>query len=161
MLEPTTALDAATPAERDADPEPLCRCQDCAWTGPQQGLANPFAWIDGLAERVSPNEIVPAGECPECGAVAHLSMTVEDRVSLLSQLVAQGLTLGEVAQCMGVERDATEAAAKAVKQFADDDVQFDDRVFLSEADDGCWVSCWVWVAMGPSTTPEDTAAAVR
>ena len=161
MLDTTADLAGETPTADDARADPLCRCQNCEWTGPQTDLANPFAWMADLDQRVSANEITPAGECPECGAFAHRDMTAGERHNLLRQLVAAGLTLGDVAQCLGVERDADDAAVKAVKQFADDDIQFDDRVFLSEADDGCWVSCWAWVAIGPSTTPDDTAAAVR
>lgn len=122
-------------------------------------IANPLAWMPDLNQRMSANEITPAGECPECGAVAHLDMTTEYRINLLRQLVAEGLTLGEVVQCMGVDREATEAAVNAVKQYADDDLVFDDRVFLSEADDGCWVSCWAWVAISTGSKNEDTAPA--
>lgn len=138
-----------------------CRCSNCSWQGRESALSLPLGWIADAGERIEPNEIAPAGECRNCGALAHREMTTGDRASLLRQLVAAGLTLGDVVRCMGIERDANETALQAARQFANDDLEFDDHVFLSAADGGCWVSCWVWVALGPSTTPEDAAAAVR
>ena len=43
-------------------------CDGCAWTG----VAEQLRPIDRLAERIHPGEVVPAGECPKCGALAHL-----------------------------------------------------------------------------------------
>lgn len=43
-------------------------CADCDWTGNEEEC-NP---IQHISERVGAGEIMPAGECPECGAVAHL-----------------------------------------------------------------------------------------
>jgi DNA-binding transcriptional regulator YiaG len=51
-----------------ANPEAPCSCQDCDWTGPASALQ----LVASIEERISAEEIVPAGECPECGALAHL-----------------------------------------------------------------------------------------
>lgn len=64
MPEPVTML---------GDAAAMCRCQNCRWTGNTFQL-NP---IHRYADRVHPGEIAPAGECPECGALAHL-ITAED-----------------------------------------------------------------------------------
>ena len=58
---------AYVPAETG---EPVCRCQNCNWTG-VIGLVNPIEDFF-VFERVAPGEICPAGDCPECGAVAHI-----------------------------------------------------------------------------------------
>jgi len=43
-------------------------CDNCAWTGKTLDVQP----IHDLEERIAPGEVVPAGECPECGALAHL-----------------------------------------------------------------------------------------
>lgn len=45
------------------------KCGDCQWTGKGEDLAVMLEF-EG---RVSAGEIVPAGECPKCGALAHLA----------------------------------------------------------------------------------------
>jgi hypothetical protein len=44
-------------------------CEDCDW----QGEACELEGISDFSERVAPGEICPAGECPECGALAHVA----------------------------------------------------------------------------------------
>ena len=48
--------------------EPV-ECQNCDWTG----FASDLLSICDAEERIFPGEIVPAGECPDCGALAHLN----------------------------------------------------------------------------------------
>lgn len=48
-------------------------CQNCEWTGEADELLD----IADFGQRVSPGEPCPAGECPECGALAHLVETWE------------------------------------------------------------------------------------
>ena len=43
------------------------QCQNCDWVG-SDGETND---IEDFSLRVSPGEIVPVGECPDCGAVCH------------------------------------------------------------------------------------------
>jgi hypothetical protein len=43
-------------------------CDDCNW----KGQACELEAISDFSERVSPGEICPAGECPQCGALAHV-----------------------------------------------------------------------------------------
>lgn len=52
----------------DSD-ERAVRCQNCRW----KGKANETAPINHLEMRIAPGEIVPVGECPTCGALAHLA----------------------------------------------------------------------------------------
>lgn len=51
-----------------ANPDAPCSCQDCDWQGPASALL----MVASVEERITAGEIVPAGECPECGALAHL-----------------------------------------------------------------------------------------
>ena len=44
-------------------------CQNCDW----RGLVSECDEISDIAERVAPGETMPAGECPECGALASLA----------------------------------------------------------------------------------------
>lgn len=42
-------------------------CGNCEWLGGDDALND----ITDLSERVAPGEPMPAGECPECGALAY------------------------------------------------------------------------------------------
>lgn len=44
-----------------------CRCNDCDAVTPAGGLD----MITDIQERISPGCIVPAGQCPSCGALAY------------------------------------------------------------------------------------------
>jgi hypothetical protein len=46
----------------------ICYCQDCGWKGKQE-QTEPIAHI---FERVAPGEPMPAGQCPECGALCQI-----------------------------------------------------------------------------------------
>lgn len=42
-------------------------CDNCDWEGDDDDLAQ----IDDIFERVEPGEIMPAGQCPNCGSLCH------------------------------------------------------------------------------------------
>lgn len=44
-------------------------CQDCDMTYSDTAK---LGWIKNLNERVAPGETMPAGECPECGALVSI-----------------------------------------------------------------------------------------
>ena len=49
------------------------KCNNCESVFFQEEeLAHVYPDIPGLAERIAPGETVPAGECPNCGALVHL-----------------------------------------------------------------------------------------
>lgn len=43
------------------------KCQNCNWTGLQADCKP----VKNLTQRVAVGEPMPAGECPECGALCH------------------------------------------------------------------------------------------
>lgn len=54
-------------------PLDLCgqsECGDCSEVWPDTDI-KPLIDIHHLWERISPGEIVPSGECPDCGALCH------------------------------------------------------------------------------------------
>ena len=53
--------------------KPAVACENCEWTGDESEMTKRFPCIDDLHKRVHPGEVVPAGECPKCGALAHLT----------------------------------------------------------------------------------------
>lgn len=55
-----------------------CECGNCDWTGPEEKLGCEFDNIPDLWQRIEPGGTVPAGECPECGALAYCQ---EEKVS--------------------------------------------------------------------------------
>jgi len=50
---------------------PQLECQNCGKRMVEADLKNAFPDIPDLCERVCPGEIVPWGECPDCGALVH------------------------------------------------------------------------------------------
>ena len=51
----------------------ICTCDNCGWSGPDADTEE----IRDVMERVAPGEIMPVGECPDCGALVHLPVTSE------------------------------------------------------------------------------------
>ena len=62
-----------------------CTCGNCAWTGAAADLKP----IQSAGERLEAGEETPAGECPECGALAYL-----DSVALENDKRASALAAG-------------------------------------------------------------------
>lgn len=54
---------------------------------------------------------------------------------------------------MNGEYATDEEIDAARREYADDDIQIDDKALVARTDDGAWVQAWVWV----STEKEDTA----
>ena len=46
-------------------------CGNCGRVSDESELTHVFPDIPDLTQRIAPGERVPAGECPECGALAH------------------------------------------------------------------------------------------
>lgn len=46
-------------------------CGNCGEVWDEEALKRVFPDIPDLTERIAPGEPVPAGECPECGALVH------------------------------------------------------------------------------------------
>lgn len=59
-----------------------CRCDDCGTIT----IASKLEEIDDIGERLDPGSIVPAGQCPECGALAYYL----DEVAPAGSAQAQG-----------------------------------------------------------------------
>src|SRR5262245_58554251 len=56
----------------NADPQAGVTCANCGWDGIAAQLGRQLIDVHRLWERIEPGETVPAGECPECGALAQL-----------------------------------------------------------------------------------------
>lgn len=65
--------------------ETKCRCGKCGWTGPESALRCGCMEIEDFWERVYPGEVVPDGECPECGGLAH---AVDENEEANARLIA-------------------------------------------------------------------------
>jgi hypothetical protein len=61
------AKDRELKAQGEASPR--VSCDDCEWSGRERDCEE----VQSLHARVAPGEIMPAGECPECGALCHLA----------------------------------------------------------------------------------------
>lgn len=69
-------VDFRTHLDESHDNLPVA-CNNCVWKGRMQDV-NPIRDLD---DRISPGEIVPAGECPQCGALASLVKPVPPTAS--------------------------------------------------------------------------------
>lgn len=50
-----------------------CECANCDWHGPLDECDG----VDNIGARLDPGSTVPAGQCPECGALAYLEEQAE------------------------------------------------------------------------------------
>lgn len=50
-----------------------CKCDNCDWTGKTDDLES----ISDAQERLTPGGTVPAGQCPNCGALAYLDIEIK------------------------------------------------------------------------------------
>lgn len=50
-------------------------CQNCGWSGDEDSCEN--VPLRGLLERVAPGEIMPVGECCDCGSLCHYDVNPE------------------------------------------------------------------------------------
>lgn len=157
MSSDVTSAATSDAAEEDSD----CRCGNCNWQGRESAIKVPFFRINRMEARVEPNELVPAGECPDCGCLAHRVMSQADRARLLVALKGSGVTWAEIAESVGVGRAASAAATRAMQLHATDEIEFDERVFLSEAEGGTWVSCWAWVDTPEAESESDSQRRYR
>lgn len=67
-----------------------CACDNCEWKGPAE-LLEP---IHDIEQRLDPGGTVPAGECPECGALAYIvkELTREQKLVEFATLVLTHMT---------------------------------------------------------------------
>lgn len=72
-------------------------------------------------------------------------------VPLLARYIAARTELTDYAGAIAAARD----------EYASDDVEIDDNPSISRADDGTWVSAWVWVPDAEPTEDEKNEAAAR
>jgi hypothetical protein len=56
---------------RKRDDDALYECQNTA-SGPMSSLGCQLYKVESMLDRIAPGEQVPAGECPECRALAAL-----------------------------------------------------------------------------------------
>ncbi len=84
---------------RDHEPETSLRCDNCRALFKGEGkLATVFPDIPDLLSRIEPGGMVPAGECPDCGALVY-PLNAPVRVGILLE---GGLVKGVLADRGGV-----------------------------------------------------------
>ena len=73
---------------RQAEPGVQVACSNCEWTGREEDCRD----IVDIHQRVGAGETMPAGECPECGALAHLVQgAASSEGAIPSQIAARAL----------------------------------------------------------------------
>lgn len=108
------------------DEEQPVRCSDCDWLGTFGQIERTVYQIHHLYERVSPGEIMPAGECPECEALCYVVDEAEPKPSN-QWYREQAKALREVKGEIEIDHDAE------VSRAGDD------------SDPGAYVQAWIWI----------------
>lgn len=99
------------------DPRPVS-CANCDW----KGIASQTESIDHAQERMEPGEIVPAGECPVCGALAYLENPINEKIRCLQGIVNELLEdehLGRDESIMSIYPDYDGPVAEGLKDSLD------------------------------------------
>ena len=68
--------DRYTMLVNDNDDRPV-KCYNCNWIGTADTMDR---LIFNLDNRLVPGGVIPAGECPECGALAYLSFPEQESI---------------------------------------------------------------------------------
>lgn len=66
------ALDSLAGLPQPPKPAGACYCENCGWSG-EEDKAGGLASVPDLLQRIEPGGEVPAGVCPDCGALAYLT----------------------------------------------------------------------------------------
>ena len=99
---------------------PVCVCSDCDWSGPEEEAVSLYECAD-LLERIAPGEPVPAGECPECGALVHIDDAdarmrdaAADLYEALASIAEHGREFDGIEDCETMVAKITEKARAAL-----------------------------------------------
>lgn len=66
-------------------------------------------------------------------------------IDQLTELLRAGLTQADVLLTLGEIYPADDYAVEIAREETNDDLEIDDMPIQSKADDGTWVSAWIWV----------------
>jgi len=102
------------------------KCDDCDWTG----TAGQTEMISDIQERLTPGGVVPAGQCPECGALAYPIQDGKEAAKPDDSDDPQ-------------QPELVELARSVFADGSDNDIEVDDDAALSHGNDGIWVQAWV------------------
>ena len=86
--------------------EQTCACGNCDWSGPISAAKEPrdlWARVDAGCE-------VPAGECPQCGALAYLPETILERAITFVNTIARMQTGTDIVDGKTKEIDPEDSA---------------------------------------------------
>jgi len=93
------------------DDNAAVECDNCGWTG----IGSRLNMISDIEQRLDAGGIIPAGQCPDCGALAYLAIT--DYEARVRQLEAEGMTRSDaqgVADAELMTADNQRSFAKAL-----------------------------------------------
>lgn len=119
---------AGLPAEVNDGDE--CACGNCDWRGPMADTHE----IENIDQRVYAGEIVPAGQCPECGALVHL---------------VNREPLDYPPQWDDITASPAEIDS-ARRLYGDDRFQIDGVTQIIREDGGYWIHGRLWVPQAPN-----------
>lgn len=71
------------------------KCDDCGWEGTQDDLDTPLGDLKFIGERLDPGSEVPAGECPECRALAYVEREASKAKTTAAGLLVIAFAMGQ------------------------------------------------------------------
>lgn len=102
---------------RLCDDNTKVECADCDWTGTGADLD----FMPDFEDRVTAGEIAPAGQCPECGCLAHVveqcgdSTTISLSADELKRAIAALVLMQDIDECNDYLDEAKASAALITK----------------------------------------------
>ena len=103
-------------------------------------LATEWSRLEGVEDEQR-NDAAPAA----AEAAVPEKLSDEELERRVQELVDRGLTFGNCINVLGESRDENPYAVAAKENYGDDDLEFDDKLVVSESDDGAFVMAWRWV----------------
>lgn len=91
------------------------KCGNCDWTGTDSEMGAHLEELVCLGERLDAGSEVPAGECPECGALAYVVKPADQVKSSAAGLLVIAFAMGQHAGGK-VDWDDVSAALEAAKR---------------------------------------------
>lgn len=91
------------------------KCGDCGWEGVDADLHTQLGDLECIGERLDPGSEVPAGECPECRALAYVQRDDSKVRSTAAGLLVMAFAVGQRPGGK-VDWDDVSAALEAAKR---------------------------------------------
>jgi len=128
----------------------MCCCYNCGWVGPLSVVGT----VSDVEMRVAAGECMPAGECPDCYALVHLtdSSNADGMLTVLARALADRSMIIEVdvrggfvtdARVMGPDRQNAKVIPVRVRDYDTAGSDLDENETLTDQSGDHYMESWV------------------